>query len=436
MACGVHLGIFLIFVVQAEHVCCLWASQAQNSQRQNGNAYVGFSQWNSGLGGSYPQNQLRQASVSPGSAQSGSLNTRTAVISGYGQGLSSSGHTQTVSQPAKSGYASVRLVQSSSVSKPNWQTSKLHRVNEQKSPKQFFGLSTAIASGSSVSKYDQKRTKPAQQDNPHTSKYQSSSYASAQGPSRASYSYKSTAQKAPAAAKTATYQSSSLFSSGAPVPNRSPVRTKTSASAPARRVTSRHGSEASKPSSFSSRQNQGTRNNPSQTGAGKPYRSKLFSVNAGNAQETYKPTSMSNMASSYGSYGRSPSVSDKQSVSTSFQPRGVAPSSQRLSYSRNPVQEAHNPPASRSSRAGTSGQRFAPSKVHNIPERYGGSPIRRLRDPDNQRAGSVRKPQQTYVSSLQQVARQSYVAPQQQPAPEKPWENKWQRIRMRPLLGQ
>ncbi|KAK5911609.1 hypothetical protein CgunFtcFv8_005769 [Champsocephalus gunnari] len=42
MTCGVHLGIFLIVLVQAEHVRCLWASQAQSKN----NTYVGFRQNN------------------------------------------------------------------------------------------------------------------------------------------------------------------------------------------------------------------------------------------------------------------------------------------------------------------------------------------------------------------------------------------------------
>ncbi|XP_026155994.1 uncharacterized protein LOC113126253 [Mastacembelus armatus] len=100
MACGVHLGIMLVCLVQAEHVCCLWATQGQSSQRRNGNRYVGFLHQGSGLKrlyGSHPQNQFRQASVSTGSVQSSSLNTETVLNMGYGHGLPSSGYTQSLS---------------------------------------------------------------------------------------------------------------------------------------------------------------------------------------------------------------------------------------------------------------------------------------------------------------------------------------------------
>ncbi len=434
-------------------ICKLWlyavvSLAAQSFQRQNGNAYVGLSQPDSGLrrlGGSYLQNQLRQSSVSPGSAWSSSLKTETALSSGYSQGLSTSGHTQSVSQPAQGGYAPVRFVQSSSVSKPNWQINKSNQATMQNVPKkQFFGLSTAIASGASVSKYSQnqndlteyskKRTWPIQQGTPRASK--SYSFNSA--------SHQSAAQKTPSAAETSAYygqrghspvKSSSLFGAVAPAPQTNSARMQTSASARARRVSSRHSAKASKPSHLSPPQNGRTGNGPVHTEVGNPYRSKLFPVTGGNAQ---------------GSYSRSLPASNKQNAPVGFQPRSLErPTNQRLSYkpsytsteqiasstgalqaswnSRTSAQGARNLPASETGGAGTSGQRFAPTRTHSIPKRFGGHAIRRLRDPVDQKEASVRKPQQTNTAPSQQTV--SYK-PQAQSVHQ---ESKWKRIR--PRLG-
>nr|XP_033950753.1 DNA-directed RNA polymerase II subunit RPB1-like isoform X5 [Pseudochaenichthys georgianus] len=172
MTCGVHLGIVLIVLVQAEHVRCLWASKA--AQSKNNNTYVGFRQNNREAGDDYLQNRLRPA-------LSRNLNIPSAVGSRFSWGPSTGGYTQTVSQPAKSGLAKVRLVQGSSVSKPN-----LNRVPKQR----VYGLSTAIAGSYSLSKSSNKD----------------------EG------------------------KSSSLFGAGAPEPNQIPARTKTSSSVRAKLV--------------------------------------------------------------------------------------------------------------------------------------------------------------------------------------------------------
>ncbi|XP_071356985.1 uncharacterized protein [Trachinotus anak] len=433
MACGVHLGILLICLIQAEHVRCLWATQAKSSHRQNGNRYVGFSQLDSGLqrlGSSYPQDQFRQDSISPGSAPSTSLNSKTAVSRGYNnQRFSSGSNTQTVPQPTQSGYASVKLMQ---------RMTNLKQVNAQK---QSFGLSTAIASGTSVSKYNQKqndptdiskkRTWPVQQDTSRTSQYLPGSSASVQGPSRergffTSSSHQSAAQKPPsAAAKTPAYygqrsfspsvKSSTLFSAGALPPQQGSVKMQTSVSAPARRVYKNGQTKATKPSSFSSTQNERMGYNPSQALAGKMYQSKLFPATGGNAQGSYKPTST--MTSSHVSYTQSLPATYKQKA-VGFEPRSVKmPTSQRFNYkpsytsteqmpsrtssmlgsNRNPAQGAHNLPASGSSRAGTSPQHFAPTRTHNIPQRYGGFAIRRLKEPVDQKEVGVQRPQSSTV---------------------------------------
>ncbi|XP_034082323.1 DNA-directed RNA polymerase II subunit RPB1-like isoform X1 [Gymnodraco acuticeps] len=320
MTCGVHLGIFLIVLVQAEHVRCLWASQA--AQSKNNNTYVGFRQNNREAGVNYLQNRLRQA-------QSRNLNIPSAVGSRFSWGPSTGGYTQTVSQPAKSGLAKVRLVQGSSVSKPN-----LNRVPKQR----FHGLSSAIVGSDSLSKSSNKDTQ----------------------------------------------KSSSLFGAGAPEPNQTPARTKTSSSVRAKLV-----SKTDKPSRPSAPKN------PSQTEVVNPYKSKLFSGNAGNARGSYKATSM---ASSYGT-----SLESNVGNGPIFKPHSYS-----TSYD------------SKSSREGTSGKKLAPTKTHIIPEQFGGYAIRRLKAPGQEKV-SVRKPQQAYqtpikayVAPQRQATNQAYNAPQQQ----------------------
>ncbi|CAK6961104.1 uncharacterized protein LOC121912395 [Scomber scombrus] len=356
MACGIHLGIFLICLVQAEHVRCLWASQAQSSKRQNGNAYVGFPQQDSGLrlGGSYLQNQFRQASTDPDSAQSSSFNMQ----AGYSQGPSSRDYTQGVSQPAQNSYFSVKAGKSSLLSNPNWKTSSLAQLNAQKVPKREFGLSTYIVSGTTLNSSHKKqnspinsRTWPVQQGTQRTSQYLSSSSASVKSP-RESFSFKPAssqmaAQKPSSTANAPAYywqkQAPKDFSPRAPDQQRKIVKMQTSASAPARRVSSLRSAKApKKPFNFST-SNEGPRYSPSQSGAGNP------------------------------------------SLSI-YQQKG-----------------------SPNSRAGTSGQRFAPTKTHNIPERFGGFAIRRLGDTD-QKVQNTWKPQQTYMAPTQQT----YMAPTQQ----------------------
>lgn len=479
MACGVHLGILLICLVQAEHVCCWWAAQAQSSQRQNSNRYVGLSQQESGqrLGSSNPQNELR-----PASAQSSSFNTEPAVISGYSQGLSSQGYTNTLSQPHHSGSSTVKLVKTRSRSKPIWQVSKLNRMNAQTVPKkQSFGLSTAIASGTSVSKYSQKSNaldvskKRSQQGTLHATKYVSSSSASVQSPSRGSTSaLHSAAQRAPAAAAPTNYgqrahtpvKSSSLFSPGAPGQQKTSIRMQTSASAPARRVTSHRSLQAYKPSGFSYPKNERIVSNPSQTGAGNRYYSNQFPVTGGSSQGNFKQTSSQSLPASNkhnAGFNFQPRSSTSQTSSnnpifTSTQqiPRGT--SSLKSSWSsRNQAQGAYNLPASGSTSAGTSGVRYAPTRIYDIPEQYGGFAIRRLKDPVDKKEVISNKPKQTYRPSTQQsspqkpqvqtVRQQSKWQPQTYSAPQQTYtvssrqvsyepqvqsvhqESKWKRVR-------
>ncbi|XP_041867256.1 uncharacterized protein LOC121656289 [Melanotaenia boesemani] len=309
MVCGLGLGVLLV-LVQAEHVCCSWATKAWSSQDSN----AGFSQHDGRLrklDGSFPQNQVRHVLVSPRAFQRSSLSTETAVHSGSGPGLPTSSYKAAHTQPA---WSSVRL-QSSLVSKPSWQPTSSTRVNAQAVPKQLFGLSTAIASGSSVSKNQdiggigQKGAWPAQQGTLRASKY----------PSGAGQ----------------TGLNAILFSPVGPAPHGSPARMQTYARAPAKKVLINRGSKSS---SFSPR-------------AGKSYMSQLYPGTGTKTQESYKP----------------------------------------------------------SSTVGASGPGFAPVSVYEIPQRFGGSPIRRLRDPAEQDQMRIQKPQQTPTAPLQQMP---YYKPQ------------------------
>jgi len=223
-------------------------------------------------------------------------------------------------------------------------------------PIKRLSFPASIASGSSLSKYTQsptskKRTWPDQHGTQSTSNHRSSSSESFLGPNDSfkPNSHQTSAQKSsvnsepPADTGAMGYStsmtSSRLSSAGAAEPRRIPVRTKTSASAPARRVSSRRGSAASK-----------------QTGAWKPYSSEVVPVHA------------------------------------------------------------RNRPASGTSSAGTSGQDFAPSITHQIPERFGGYAIRRMKEPADQKGGSVGKlpKHQAYVAPRRKslLQKRVYVAPQ------------------------
>uniref|UniRef100_UPI0037E8A170 activating signal cointegrator 1 complex subunit 2 homolog n=1 Tax=Semicossyphus pulcher TaxID=241346 RepID=UPI0037E8A170 len=250
--------------------------------------------------------------------------------------------------------------------------------------------------------------------------------------------------KAPSAAGTSAYygqggyasavKTSSLFSPRAPSSQKnSDTQMQTSATAPARRVPLHRSSKQSKLSSFSS--------SPKtfRTEAAKPNQSKLFSVAGGNAQGSYKSTSRYSMPSSHVSYSQPLSVSNELNALFSFQPRSPQmPTSQRFrsteqnpsstSSLQNPAQGAHNQPASGS--GGT--PRYAPTRTHSIPERFGGFAIRRLKDPDDQKEAGNRHPQQTYTAPSAQSGsykpqvqsirktQQTYTAPSEQTASYQP----------------
>ncbi|XP_028256048.1 uncharacterized protein LOC114432318 [Parambassis ranga] len=307
MACGLCLGIVLICLVQAEHVCCLWARDAQSSQIQNGNAYVGFSQQDGRYGGTYPQNEFRQAldqSLSVGNAANG----------GYYP-------TKMYSRPHQS---SVKIAHSNPLSNHNWRITKFISGSQRKP---FPGLFSDLASGSSLIKCN--GVTHVMQGTPSSTKYLLSSV---QSPFREGFhSNQHVAPKPPTADAPAYYSqtgSSRLFSQiGPPVPDRPPAQMQTSASAPARRVSTHHASEPS------------TRTTYTLTDARKPHISTLF---------------------------------------PSFIPANSNHQTPRTRYS---AQGTHHFPASVRIAAGTSSQMFAPTQIYRIPQRFGGYDIRRLKEP-------------------------------------------------------
>ncbi|XP_058475535.1 uncharacterized protein LOC131447649 [Solea solea] len=406
MARGIHLGMLLIFV-QAEHVCCSWATQAHGSQRPNDNTYVGFSQRDGDetrLGGSYPQNKFRQASSS--------FNPEPVVGSSYYN--NNNNHNQGSSQPAQSssGYSSVRFVQGK-VSKPNWPTSVPNNFNTQKAetpqksrfdlstsivsgnsvPNNFntqkaetpqksrFGLSTLIASGNSVSKYSTEksytairpRSWPEEQGTRRTGQYlPRSSEFSLERNYLTSSSQQSAAQRPRSSpANTPAFssqgrssapppaQKASLFRSNSYVPYK--VQMRTSATAPARRLTSKH--------------------------------ARLSSAGPDN---TYQSESAPNMDSSAVFAPRSMQVKTNQRFNNN-NPRYTSEQNQAgvsSLWNTNAGQPGSNP----GSNAGS--QRFAPTKTLSIPERFGGFAIRRLRDPVHQKPA----PPQRHAAPSQKTA--------------------------------
>ncbi|XP_017286650.1 uncharacterized protein LOC108244726 isoform X2 [Kryptolebias marmoratus] len=336
MTCGSGLGILVVFLVQAECVCCFWAKEAHSFQRSN--TYAGFPPPDGRLikSVSYPQDQVRQGFISPHSAQSRSFNTGPAVGSGSGPGLSVRGSTQAVSQ---SGRSSVRLVQSSPVFKTNRQMLFSPRANAQTVPKQSLGFSVAGGTSQrlrSKNPSDLSRSWSTEQGMQHSSKYPSSSSRSIQGP-RESYSFRpvspqSAAQEPPrAATKIPLYHSqvgsSVLFDPVAPGQRGRSLQMHTYARGPAKRVFSNRRSEA--------------------------------------------------RGSSPRSQAWKPSVH-----------QGLRPRSWLQTY-----KTSHNLAVPRSSTVGVAAQGFTPATVYEIPERFGGFAIRRLKEPADQNQVTVQKQQ-------------------------------------------
>ncbi|XP_037330524.2 uncharacterized protein LOC119219425 [Pungitius pungitius] len=283
MACGAHLGILLICFVQAEHVCCLWATKAP---RQNGNARVGFSQQSSVFGGSHPQNGLVQPSGHLGLARrrssSSSLGTDAAVGSASSWRFPSSGLGEAAPRPAERVYASAWLVRGRSESNPDRPTASSQKPTGPKKMPKKPQTDISAAAGSLISESetpDSKVPRSGRRGTPPAGKHQSGRFG----------------------------------------PNAIPARTKTSASGAARRVSSRRGPVASLPSYLSPLREERTRKAPSKA-----------SVSAGVLR--------------------------------------------------------------------ASGRAVSPTGAHDIPQRFGGFAIRRLREPAHRKKVGVWRPRQAYVA--------------------------------------
>ncbi|KAF3707740.1 hypothetical protein EXN66_Car000913 [Channa argus] len=441
MACGVHLGILLVCLVQAEHVCCLWASQAQSD------TYVGFSQQDNGLkkpGGSSPQNGFRQASVSTGSAQNS--DRETAVISGHSQRFSSSETSKNVPQEAYNSKALVGLVASSLESKPAKRKSNWLRVHLKKGfEKKSFNLYNPIASGSSISNFNKNQNSQTSERKPTFS----TKYLPSNSPFGGSHFFSPPSQSA--AQRPAYYEqrgsSSSLLSTGAGSRQHNSAWLQPSACGLGRRVPLHHHSGVSEPSPFLLPLSKNTINNPSQAEAGKLYHNYQLPESRG----SYNPV---NMVSNHASYSQDLPVSPhKQNALVDHDPyshtlkspgRGSfkpsCPSVQQVPSSassskeswnnRNLTQGAHDLTVFGSSREGASAQRFAPSRTYSVPQSFGGYAIRRLKKPANQKEEGALNPQQTDAPSPQQPAASKpkfYRVPQR---------SKWIRIKPGSLTQQ
>ncbi|XP_037549482.1 uncharacterized protein LOC119425994 [Nematolebias whitei] len=369
MTCGLGLGILVVFLVQAELVCCLWTKGAQSFQ--NSNTYVGFQPDGSLIkSGSYPQNQVRQG-FSPHSVQSRSFNAGPAVASGSGPGLSTRSSTQVVSQPAQS---SVRLVKSSSVLKANKQRPfSLGSAAPQGARQSFAGGPSVIQTQKNPS--ISSRSWPTQQGTQRFSKYPSSSSRSLQA-SRGSYSFRSVSPQSAAqapprtAAKTSSHNSKTgssaiLFDPAAPGQRGRSVQTQTNARGPAKRVFSNRRSEGQKARRLSPQ------------------------------TQPWKPTLGHQMGS---------------------RPKSWLPT----------YKTSHNLAVPRSSTMGAPGQGFASAAVYEIPENFGGFAIRRLKPPSDQNQLTVQKKRFQIPTAAPQwmVPSTSYV---QKVHP----EARWTRIKLR-----
>ncbi|XP_037532345.1 uncharacterized protein LOC119409522 [Nematolebias whitei] len=242
MTCGLGLGILVVVLVQAEHVCCLWTKGAQSFQSSN--PHVGFPPPDSSLikSGSYPQDRVRQGFISQSSVRSRSSNTGPAVPSGSGPGLSTRSSTQAASQ------SSFRL-KSSFAAKANMQRLLSPRADAPKAARQSFHPS---AGGPSVS---------LNQKNPSINGRNWPALWGMQRPSknlilasRPTFSFRP-APRQPSRAAAVRFSevgsSSRLFGPVAPGQRGRPVLMQTYARGPAKRVFSKRRSEGQKAKRFS-----------------------------------------------------------------------------------------------------------------------------------------------------------------------------------------
>ncbi|KAJ3609205.1 hypothetical protein NHX12_023729 [Muraenolepis orangiensis] len=396
MAFGINLGCLLAFLVQAEHVNSLWTRQG--SKTQTGNTNVGFVQQRSSetwRPHSYPPHQFRQAVVASGSPSGAGVHRPAAVVGGTSRREPPQGREgPRMSQSAQGNYHVInirpRTLEWPTVQKPgsyppggtplqgakfvlgaarDLRPTTLERPAAQKprsyppgAPPQgpMFGLSTAIASGSAI----------------HNGKGSTDGKAHGDG-IRASFSRRLTGTEragAPAALRFANYgQRSASFlrtpgsglSGAAPAAGFPPQKQQQGRLlTPGRRVT------------------------PRRPSAHKQYypRSYLLGAGPGRPQET------GGLPATVVGYGKfEPGHAGTLDVSPVYGGRD------RHSTNR---QDGVPPP--RSFRTGTSGKGFAPTKIQNIPLRFGGTLIQRLRDPIQRGAATgVSQPLAAYSAPMQ-----------------------------------
>ncbi|XP_068189824.1 uncharacterized protein [Antennarius striatus] len=355
MACGVHLGNVFICLVLAEHVCCLWATQAYSSQRQNSRD---FSQQNSGQGG-YTQNQLRQS------------NTEATFSRGSGHRISSVGY---------------KLVRSSSSPKPNW---GLKETNAQKVSKGTLDLSANIVGSSSFSQHNRNQNYYTG----ITRKFPVLLSPLSKKETTAERSH-SAAVVTPSSGGQRLHSPKESFPSSA-VPSNS-VQTQTSATVQGRRVSPHR---RTKPH-FSNFLNEARELHHSKQASSHQWHAQSLPVYGQNSYINLQPHGLEKPTRQVLSY--KPGSTGGNSVQTSWD-------------GRNPTKGAYYPPADGDYGNGTAVQLFAPTKMYSIPEHLGGFAIRRLAEPADRKEVGVTKLQQAFVGPSLQAStgplQQAFVGP-------------------------
>ncbi|XP_077446751.1 uncharacterized protein LOC144067118 [Stigmatopora argus] len=133
MACGIYLGILLVYLLQAEHVICSWASQ-----EVQGKTYVGYGQYGDRhlrRNEMLPQNNFRQAALAKAVAQSSSDGFS------WADGLAK----------PRAGYSSLKVVRPRPAAVPR-------KAMYKKAERPY--LSSVVVSSGSVSRHHQQASHP------------------------------------------------------------------------------------------------------------------------------------------------------------------------------------------------------------------------------------------------------------------------------------
>ncbi|XP_014848756.1 PREDICTED: uncharacterized protein LOC106921523 isoform X1 [Poecilia mexicana] len=141
MTCGLGFGILLICLVQAELAGCSWPKDAQRPENTNS----GFPPPD-GIQRKFSsdfQNQLKQGFFSPSSVQvqTSNFNTKPAAKSGYDRKPSTSGLTQSRSQPVPTVF--FRLVKNTVGSKPKSQSTLFAEQSPRVTEREGYSFSPA-----------------------------------------------------------------------------------------------------------------------------------------------------------------------------------------------------------------------------------------------------------------------------------------------------